>query len=300
MALNQEIKGILLVAASAFSYGFLYYFGINIIREDYSPFVTMFWRFLIAAIFLFWLLFPQLKKLLEQFSLKQIAVPLILSAPLHGIAASLYFVAAKLIGGGVAEVLLFTHPITVMVFNRFVYKTEIDKSCYFAIFGLIFGTIFLADFNNSHFDLRGILIGLLSGVLFGLYIVSSKKNQVNPMFSAFLICCGSFVVCLIFAIATHSFAFPTKLNVWFNILALALICTALPIFLFQKGLRFLASEKAAIISMIEPLTVMVVSFILLNEKVTFYQIFGSSIILIAASVVALKKTKLTQDTVRKF
>ncbi|MBU6338843.1 MAG: EamA family transporter [Rickettsiales bacterium] len=288
MNLSNEQKGIALVIGSAVAYGFLYYFGISIIRENYSPFVTMFWRFLIATIFLFFLVLLKLKKI--SFFKRETLLPLITSAPFHGTATSLYFVSASLIGGGPAEVLLFTHPITVLIFNRLVYKTHIAKICYIAISCIIFGTILLSDFTHANFNLNGILIGFLASIFFGLYITSSKSNKTDPLISAFMVCFGSIIICLIFTLLHGSFVIPDSPKIWFNVLCLGLICTALPILLFQKGLKFIASEKAEIISMLEPPIVMLVSFIFLSEKITLIQLFGSIIIFASALIVTTKKT----------
>ncbi len=291
MTLSNEKKGAALVAASALSYGFLYYFGIGIIRENYSPYATMFWRFLIAASFLFLLILPKLKNLLQQFSKKQILLPLLTSAPFHATATSLYFVSASMIGGGLAEVLLFTHPITVLILNRILYQAKIAKVCYVAIACIICGTLLLSDLNNASFNLNGILIGILSSVFFGLYIVSSKRNNLDPLFSAFLVCAGSVLVCLAFTLLHGSFIIPTSFQTWFNIFCLALICTSLPILLFQKGLKFIASEKAAIISMLEPPLVMLISYLLLAEHVSFIQLCGSLIIFASAFFVVINKSE---------
>lgn len=275
--------------SSAAAYGFLYYFGSNIIKENYSPYNVMFWRFLIASFLLFLILLPRAKEI--HLSKKQFLLPLITNAPFHGAATSLYFVASTYIGGGPAEVLLFTHPVTVLFFNRFVYDAKIARICYVAIGLIIFGTALLADFGGANFSLIGVLIGAVSSIFFGLYIVFSKKNGsgVDPILSAFLVCFGSVIICLIFSLIDQSFVVPNSAKTWINIFCLGAFCTALPIILFLKGLQFIASEKAAIISMLEPPMLILVGYILLSEKVTITQFFGIMIIMISTIIVLKKK-----------
>lgn len=286
--LNNEQKGAALVIASALVYGFLYYFGANIMRENYSPYNVMFWRFLTASSVLFLVLLPRLQKI--RVTKKQIFLPLITSAPFHGTATSLYFLSSTYIGGGPAEVLLFTHPVVVLLFNRFVNNAKIAKVCYVAIAFIICGIALLADFGGATFNLEGILIGLAAAIFFGFYIVASKSNTaIDPVLSAFLVCFGSVIICLIFALTNGSFLVPNSAKIWFNIFCLGAFCTALPIMLFLKGLRFIASEKAAIISMLEPPMLILVSYILLTEKVTLMQFCGILVISISTLVVLIKK-----------
>lgn len=287
--LSNEEKGVGLVVASAMAYGFLYYFGVAILKENYSPYATMFWRFLIATIFLFLILRPRMKNF--SYTKKEILAPLLSSAPFHGTATSLYFLSSTYIGGGPAEVLLFTHPVTVLLFNRLVYKTAIAKICYIAIAFIILGTVLLSNFGGATFNLKGIFIGIISAVFFGLYIVSSKKNSaLDPLLSAFLICLGSTIICLIFSLTHGSFAIPTTFNLWSNIFCLAILCTSLPILLFMKGLQFIPSEKAAIISMLEPPMMILVGYLLLSEKITIVQFCGIVIIMVATLTVLIKKS----------
>jgi len=279
----------MLVIASAAAYGFLYYFGVKIIRENYSPYNVMFWRFLIASILLLLFLLPRFKKI--NVTKKQIFLPLITNAPFHGAATSLYFLASTHIGGGPAEVLLFTHPITVLLFNRFVYGEKIARICYAAIILVIFGTALLTDFSGANFNLIGIFIGVISSIFFGLYIVCSKRNTkgVDPILSAFLVCFGSVIICLIFSLIHGSFVVPNSGEIWFNIFCLGAFCTALPIMLFLKGLQFIASEKAAIISMLEPPMLILVGYLLLDEKVTVIQFFGIMIIMFSTLIVLIRR-----------
>lgn len=99
------------------------------------------------------------------------------------------------------------------------------------------------------------------------------------------------IICLIFSLIHGSFVVPNAGETWFNIFCLGAFCTALPIMLFLKGLQFIASEKAAIISMLEPPMLILVGYLLLNEKVTAIQFLGIMIIMISTLIILTKKVK---------
>jgi drug/metabolite transporter (DMT)-like permease len=75
---------------------------------------------------------------------------------------------------------------------------------------------------------------------------------------------------------------------------MAIICTALPILLLLKGLKYISSEKAAIVSVLEPVFVLLSGIILLGETVSVMQIFGTIIILSGAVITLFSKNSTNQ------
>lgn len=179
-SLPDEKKGALLVMMAALCYGFLYFFGSRVMHEGFSPYNTIFWRFTIASIAIFSLLLPRLKKL--HATPKEIGTLLLFGATFHGTAASLYFVAANSIGSGLAVVLLFTHPITVLIFNRIFYKAKISGIFYLVIILVITGTILVSNIGNANFNLSGVLIGMLAAVFSDFILFRAKVVISNLRF----------------------------------------------------------------------------------------------------------------------
>lgn len=286
-SLPDEQKAVLKIVISALSYGFLYYFGSHIMHQNFSPYATMFWRFAIASIALFLLILPRLKKL--KISPKDFFSLLFFGGAFHGIAASLYFISANIIGSGLAVVLLFCHPVTVLVANKIFYKTKITAIFYVAISLILIGTFLVSNIGGASFNPRGIIIGIFASIFFGLYIVSSKKSTIEPMLSALTICLGCVITCFTFTIIDGSFIIPNTAFVWSNILGIAIICTALPVALFLNGLKHIPSEKAAIISMLEPISVMVIGFTFLAEKITPTQLLGAFLVILAATIIIISR-----------
>jgi drug/metabolite transporter (DMT)-like permease len=91
-----------------------------------------------------------------------------------------------------------------------------------------------------------------------------------------------------------SFHVPSGLNNWFNIIGIGLLCTAIPILLLLKALQYIDAEKAATLSVLEPVFVLIFGIILLDEKVTFIQIMGTIIVLSGALMVLFHTTQKTK------
>lgn len=104
---------------------------------------------------------------------------------------------------------------------------------------------------------------------------------------------GCSIICLIVAYFEASFVKPARGN-WLAIIFIAIICTALPILLLLKGLQYISSEKAAIVSVLEPVFVLLTGIILLGETVSIMQIFGTAILLSGAVITLFNKNSLNQ------
>jgi drug/metabolite transporter (DMT)-like permease len=66
-----------------------------------------------------------------------------------------------------------------------------------------------------------------------------------------------------------------------------------------NGLKHIASEKAAIISMLEPPLVMLVGYLLLDEKIATMQLCGALMILCAVLLVIIKSPSKKENFVQE-
>ena len=63
---------------------------------------------------------------------------------------------------------------------------------------------------------------------------------------------------------------------------MGIICTALPILFFLESLKYISSEKASMLTVLEPIFVVIFGVILMHEPITFIQIIGIITILLGA------------------
>ena len=71
---------------------------------------------------------------------------------------------------------------------------------------------------------------------------------------------------------------------------MAIFATVVPIFAFYAGLRKLGAPRAAILSTLEPVLVLVWSFLLLHETMLPLQVVGAAFILASAILLQLRRT----------
>ncbi len=278
--MSVKTNGAFYAALSGLFYGLIGYFGISVIHAKISVPNMLFWRFVISTLFILFLLLPQLNNL-KKTPIETIKM-IFYGLAFYGSTSIFYFISAKYIGSGLAMVIFFTYPALVMLINCILYKHKISSIYYLALLIILIGMFCLVSGSVNTFNLKGISFGLLSSLLYALYIIFSKNSPLSPLISTLLISFGAAIICLIAAIVNHTFNIPEKLDVWLNILGIGIICTALPIVLLLKGLKDISSLQASILSVLEPVFVVIFGILLLDEKINFIQATGVIILLSGA------------------
>jgi drug/metabolite transporter (DMT)-like permease len=205
---------------------------------------------------------------------------------------AIYFMASRYIGSGLAMVLFFTYPMIVILFNCFFGYAQMSKAYLLAILLLVSGLFFLIDTDQLEFDVYGLILAMLSAVSYAAYIIFSKNRiKLPPLTYTFAVSIGSAVIFFILALDDIEALIPSSAETWYNILGMALICTVLPVIFLLESFKSITAERAAVLSVLEPVFVIIAGVTLLGEKVNILQAVGVIVILSAAIVVSLDKPK---------
>lgn len=279
---SSEQRGSVYAILSGFLYGFIGYFGLSAINQHLSASTMLFWRFLISSLLMAIILIPQFK------TFKQYSKPLLIAFGTgvfyYGISTLLYFYASLYIGSGLSMVIFFTYPVIIMVLNYFFYGQLIPKIYYLAIVIILFGMLLMIDMKQVGFDLIGIALGLASSFFYACYIISSKKNEMPPNLSTLMVCLGCMTTSFIVSYLDHSLTIPQNMDAWLNILGIGVIATVIPILLMLHSLKYISSEKASILSVLEPVFVVIFGVILLGETLQPWHALGVVLVLLGALI----------------
>lgn len=181
-----------------------------------------------------------------------------------------------------------------MLINFLVYKQAIPKVYYLAILFILIGMSFLVDLSALSFNLSGIFLGVISAFFYACYIISSKRNTLSPNMSTLMVCLGCMVTAFIVSVFNHTFAMPSSTNVWLHLLGIAIIATVVPILLMLYSLRYISSEKASILSVLEPVFVVIFGVLLLGEELRLMSAVGI-ILILAGALVTLFSHKISLE-----
>ena len=296
--ISNEHRGSLYAILSGFLYGFVGYFGVSAIRSSLSVTNMLFWRFFIASLVIALTLLFQANP--QKLSRKDLCITFINGAIFYGFSTMLYFFACPYIGSGLAMVIFFTYPPMVMLLNHFFYGQYIPRIYYFAIVIITCGMPLFIDTKEVQFDVFGIILSLLSALLYAGYMVSSKKiSTFSPLISTLMVCLGCMLTNLFLSLGNHSLSIPSTIPIWLDLLGISILSTAAPILLLLYGLNYISAEKTAILSVLEPVFVLIFGVTLLGEPMKPRYIIGVIIVLAGALLTLFSQTNSLKKPWRK-
>lgn len=276
--------GSIYVALSGLFFGLIGYFGISIIHANISVNTMLFWRFLIASLFMGVIIIPEFKTLHAR--PRDLITAFIYGCLFYGPSSTLYFMAADAIGSGLSMVLFYTFPAMVLFMGFCISKQAVSRSYYVAVGVIIMGMVFLTLGDPRQFNLTGLWLSLLSAFLFALYMVFSKTSTASAHVDTLMVCLGSTLSALMMALFEHRFVVPDQMGIWLNMLGIGTLCTSIPILLLLKGLKDISALQASILSVLEPVFVIFLGVVLLGESITAVDYIGV-VTLLSGALLAL-------------
>ena len=289
---QSQWRGTLLVTLSGMLYGMIGYLGTKLMDEDFTVSSMLFWRFLIAAV---WMLvsislFKREKPLTNNSS--KLMNLILFGALTYSGGSAFYFVATQYIGTGVGMVIFFSFPVYVTLFAWALSGWKMSLQAFISLMAVVLGLFFLKGHGDAQLNVIGILFALAAAFCYGVYVYGSRHSakMIDSRLLTLLICLGNTIIFLIVACMSGSFVFPMTLKAWFYICALGILATAIPIQLLLDGLKYISPVKASILSVFEPVITVLLGLILLDEKLTFMQTMGILIVLSGAILIQFERT----------
>lgn len=259
----------------------------------------LFWRFSVASLLLFIMLpFTSRVPLRQTLAAmngslwKHFAVMILFTST----SAATYFLAAQRVGTGLGMVLFFCFPAIVVFLTWFIDKQRPSLVTALALVGITLGCILVAQSETNYFDVVGILLSIISAVGYAVFIYWSKKkfHPVNSSLVSALVCAGNGVILGIVAFFLGSLDWLHGTSVWLTLITMSLFATALPMLFLIKGMQYITASLAAILSVLEPLTTLIIGMLILDEPATISQLLGAAIIL-ASAVLAQRRSKMPME-----
>lgn len=139
----------------------------------------------------------------------------------------------------------------------------------------------IGDMNRDSRDMIGILFGLGAAVLYASVVLVNKfiKN-VDGIHRTFLQFLAAIVVLIPYVAATSGMNLAVLDGIgWVFLLVIGLVHTGVTYCMYFSALREVPGQKAAILSYIDPLVAVLVSVLVLGEKMTVWQAIGGVMIL---------------------
>lgn len=254
-------------------------------------------RLSIAGILL-WIILGIFKKDALKVKLKHLPLLLSIGALSQFLMSVCYISAITTTSASVAAILLYTSPIFIFVFSVILFKEKATKNKLIALVLSVAGCVFVSGIvNGGNFSTEGILLGLASGLTYGLY--SILGTYALKHYSAITVTAYSFLASTILSVifldyGALSFASTVAPSVFYFVIICvfsAVVTALLPFGLYTYGLQGMDASKAGILACVEPVVATLVGIFVLGEGTDVFQIIGVVLVILAIVLLQLPSRK---------
>ena len=283
--MNTKVKGYILAAISAATYGMNPLFALPLYDGGMDLFSVLFFRYLFAIP----ILAIMLKLRRRDFSIKKDDIPpLLILGVLFAMSSITLFSSYNHMDAGVASTILFVYPIMVALIMFIFFKEKISKMTMACIAVAMVGIALLCKSGDgAMISMKGLLFVLGSALSYSIYIVYINKSRIKGMatikVTMYVLTVGWFIFA-IRALITGELNMPSSEQwyLWGNILALAIFPTIISLICTTEAIQCIGSTPTAILGVLEPVTAVFFGVVVFGEVLTPRIILG--LILVITSV----------------
>ena len=239
-------------------------------------------RAVIAAVCI--LLFQAVtRKPLKLKSIGKDMLPLFLSGAAMGFNWILLFEAYKYTTVSIATLSYYFAPVIVTVASAVLFREKLGKKQILCFVGSTVGLVLVIGLNNLRggASAKGVLFGLSAAVLYATVILLNKRiRSVSGTDRTLLQFIAAIIVLTPYLLVTEGIHLENMTATgWLCLAVVGVIHTGICYILYFSSLKNLRGQEAAILSYIDPLVAVIISFTLLREPTTALQLVGGAMIL---------------------
>jgi drug/metabolite transporter (DMT)-like permease len=283
--------GALLCLASAVAFGAMAIFGKLAYEQGATVGTLLAYRFLLAAA-LFWMLVAATgaTRQLRTLSRRDLGTALALGAVGYSAQAGAYFAALQRLDASLLSLLLYTFPAMVTVAAIALGRERANRRTSGAL-ALASGGLFLvlAGAGAGALDPLGTFLGLSAAVVYSTYILVSAgvSERVGPLVLSALVCTGAATtLTLVGAVGGDLHLGDVSAAGFGWLAAIAVVSTVVAVSLFFAGLKRVGPSTASILSTVEPVTTVLLAFLIFGESLGPVQLAGGALVVGAVLVLS--------------
>ena len=204
-----------------------------------------------------------------------------------------YFTAITIMPLSTAAILRYTSPIWIMLMSMLFFREKLNRIKLIALVLAFAGCVLVSGISGEGITLVGLLIGLGSGIGYGLYSIlgTIALRRYSPYtvttYTFLFAAAGSWLVCgPADMISKFTAAADLPFLLFFCCLT-ALVTAVIPFLSYTLGLRTVEASRAGILATIEPMVATLIGILVFAEPLTLLS--GLGILLILAAVVLLNR-----------
>ena len=287
MGRKEHTSGLILGSVSAILYGIYPLIVKYTTQSGMNGATILFLRFLGCSAIL-WMICLSDRETKMKVSLKTAIQLLLVGMIAYAAMSALNIAAIQRISPSLASLLLCAYPVFVtliyVVFGRenFAWRT------FTSLAACVFGMYLLLDVKSGSLNFLGIIFGVAASISYASYIVigSTVKGTVDPIMRATLTMSGSLITYTFSGMISKEIQFNFDPIGWLWIVVMILLTTVVPVMLFWMSISKIGAINASLIGVLEPISTVILSALLLHETMQWYQLIGATIVI--TSVLAIQ------------
>ena len=287
--MNHRIKGIIMAAGGAGLWGLMSIFSRVLGAAEYTSLEIAYVRCLIAGIGLALINWKKDPAILRV-SKRAVITSLLFGTVTFTIGFLSYAYSVQRIPAAMTAVLAFTSPIWTCLIGVFVLHERVGGKKIFAIACCLLGAVLITDLLGAQglrFDLLGMGAGILNGVGLAIQVCVpryfEKQYRKDTMLTYGFLGAAAFMALFVdHGKIIGSFLGPDGLKTLLSVLALCVLCTLVANTIVVKSASYVNSATTTILASMEIVVGAIVGLLLFGEMLTFLQIVGAVIIVVAS------------------
>lgn len=278
----NKLRGILMIIVATVGMGFVPFFAKIGIYNGFNTYTLILFRCMFAVAIL--IPYMKLKKIDYKVDRKLFIELAVVSFVCYGLMMFTLVSSYTLIPTGIATTLHFIYPAAVLIGSVLFYSEKLTLEKTVSVIVAMFGIYLLSVEKGSvALNIGGVLLALVSGVFYAMYILKASHGDIREMNSFVLVYYLSMFNIFYFAIfayATGNLNFDITSAGYADVIALSVV-SIIVMALFKSGLNYVSSCSAAVLSTFEPLTSIIVGVLMFGESFTLRSSLGTVVIIVA-------------------
>jgi len=295
-------KGTAVSILSSASYAGMVVFLRYAYQAGILPGTAVFLRFAMASIAL--ILALTLTRRWVNLPRRQIISLLLLGLAAYTLMGTTWFVALSTTPAWLVSLIVALYPLTVNLGSWLFLKEPIRRQQITALGATLLGAVVLFWRPFAGANWLGVALMLINVAVNTTYILVGQRwtRGIPPMVSTAWMMVGATVGTFCYSLLSHQLSFSFAPVGWLWTALFAIVSTALAISAFWWSVGLMGAARAAIVGSLEPLGAIMLSVLVLGERLTPLQIMGGALILAGVllvqwqpSAVIVKPATVSQD-----
>ncbi|MCH5277924.1 MAG: DMT family transporter [Desulfovibrionaceae bacterium] len=289
MRMTPTVKGYFYAALAAAFYGTNPIFTVPLYGTGMNAVSVLLFRYMLGIPLLAAIIVSRSERLALH---RQECLPLALLGIMMGISSLALYESYNYMNPGVASTLLFMYPVLTALMMTTFFHEQFRLIIWVCLIIMMIGLYLLIHSSDGiYIDLYGVLLVFISSLTYAIYLVMIKVSKILPFIPTIksllyqLLFGGLVYICII--ILKNEFVIPHTFFQWGNLAGLVIIPTVVSLIFTIKAIRHIGPTPTAIFGALEPVTAVVLSFLILGEAISTREILGGLFIVAATMLVAL-------------